>query len=94
VFNVARAGGQSLAFMGYQVSGEGEKCELKDPEGRKLDLLRAIGVVTYAYGEDLLRRGGADLAAFKRSREAGTAVTAPFQPRTPVAVPVFDGRKP
>lgn len=64
-FVVARASLASLASKGFGArAGSGSHpCEVVDSSGSPLDALRAIAVVTWVYGEDLMKEKGADLSA-------------------------------
>lgn len=56
-FVVAKIQGESLAAKGFRARhGTGaQACEILDPQGSVLDPLRAIAVISWIYGEELMK---------------------------------------
>lgn len=66
VFVVARASPASLQAKGFKVRQGSHSCEILDPRGSLLDPLRAIAVVSWIHGQELMKEQGADFSAHEK----------------------------
>lgn len=94
-FAVARASLDALVRRGFTArpSSDPVGCEVADRAGAALDPLKAIALVTWIYGEELMKESGADIPGIlKRSTRPAKAL-APWQPPPPAGQALDDRRR-